>query len=98
MSGRNHAMLGLFLLIGFGLLVGAGIWYAQQMKQHETLDYVTYFDQPVNGLKDGAAVRFRGVDVGVVDYIKIAPEHAWIEIGFQIDLESGAGLGVDMTR
>lgn len=97
MTERDYTKLGLFLIVGIGLAIAAAVFYGMQGQDRETLDYVTYFDEPVGGLKVGAPVRFRGVDIGVVDHIAVAPgDTAWIEVGFEVYVQDMEHIGIDV--
>lgn len=49
--------------------------------------YVTYFDESVQGLQEDSRVRYRGVDVGLVMGIKLAPDQRLIEVPLKIRLK-----------
>jgi phospholipid/cholesterol/gamma-HCH transport system substrate-binding protein len=47
---------------------------------------VTYFDESVQGLQSDSAVKYRGVEVGRVEKILVAPDNALIEVIMKINL------------
>jgi phospholipid/cholesterol/gamma-HCH transport system substrate-binding protein len=49
--------------------------------------YVTYFDESVQGLQEDSRVRYRGVDVGVVMGIRLAPDQKLIEVPLKLKLK-----------
>jgi phospholipid/cholesterol/gamma-HCH transport system substrate-binding protein len=49
--------------------------------------YVTYFDESVQGLPEDSRVRYRGVDVGLVMAIKLAPDQKLIEVPLKLKLK-----------
>jgi phospholipid/cholesterol/gamma-HCH transport system substrate-binding protein len=49
--------------------------------------YVTYFDESVQGLQEDARVHFRGVDVGSIMSIKLAPDQRLIEVTMKLKLK-----------
>jgi phospholipid/cholesterol/gamma-HCH transport system substrate-binding protein len=49
--------------------------------------YVTYFDESVQGLQEDSRVRYRGVDVGLVMAIKLAPDQKLIEVTLKLKLK-----------
>lgn len=91
--GTNYWKIGLFVIIGavasIGLLlvVGAKNW------SKETVQYVTYFDESVQGLDQGAPVRFRGVMIGSVEAIEMAPDRRLVEVRMALDEHSVRILG-----
>jgi phospholipid/cholesterol/gamma-HCH transport system substrate-binding protein len=48
--------------------------------------YVTYFDESVQGLQADSAVKYRGVEIGKVESIKVAPDYRLIEVAMKISL------------
>lgn len=50
--------------------------------------YVTYFDESVQGLPEDSRVRYRGVDVGVVMGIRLAPDQKLIEVPLKTKLKA----------
>lgn len=79
-TGTNHFKLGLFVLGGIALALvfmvtlGARTWNAESVR------YVTYFDESVQGLEVGSPVKFRGVAVGRVAEIGIAPDQRHVQV------------------
>jgi phospholipid/cholesterol/gamma-HCH transport system substrate-binding protein len=51
-------------------------------------NYVTYFDESVQGLQADSAVKYRGVEIGKVESIKVAPDYRLIEVAMKIDLST----------
>lgn len=86
MSQANHWKLGLFVvlgsLVGFAGLVtlGAGRF------DKATLPFVTFFDESVQGLDLGSPVKFRGVRIGAVSAITVAPDRRHVEITCVVDV------------
>jgi phospholipid/cholesterol/gamma-HCH transport system substrate-binding protein len=48
--------------------------------------YVTYFDESVQGLHEDSRVRYRGVDVGLVMNIRLAPDQKLIQVTLKLKL------------
>jgi len=67
----NPTTLGVFIFIG--LLLGAGglLLFASSKFFSPTAYFVTYFDTSLNGLKEGAPVKYRGVTIGSVYRVMI---------------------------
>ena len=88
MSGRTTKFkVGLFVLIG--VLVGGGaiIWLGAASYFTSASLYVTYFNESVQGLQVDSMVKYRGVDVGRVAAIRVAPDYRLIEVVMQIRFE-----------
>ena len=57
--------------------------------------YVTYFNESVQGLDIDSSVKYRGVSIGRVDSISVAPDSKLIEV--VLKTESGKKLGKDIV-
>jgi len=82
----SHLVIGLFTSIG--IIIGAGvIFWLGASKYFEKGDtYVTYFDESVQGLQVDSSVKYRGVDIGRVKNIRVAPDNKLIEVVMKIQL------------
>jgi phospholipid/cholesterol/gamma-HCH transport system substrate-binding protein len=83
-------LVGLFIIAGSLIAAVAIIWvgairYFQAGKQ-----YVTYFDESVQGLQKDSEVKYRGVTVGRVDDIRIAPDNRLIAVIMNISMREEA--------
>jgi phospholipid/cholesterol/gamma-HCH transport system substrate-binding protein len=90
MAGKQAKFLiGIFVTAGLVLAIVAIIWLgASQYFKKGTL-FVTYFDESVQGLSVDSNVKYRGVNVGTVRSIQVAPDHNLIEVVMKIDLRGG---------
>ena len=79
-TGTNHYKLGLFVLLGLALSLGIVVTLGARNWNEESVRYVTYFDESVQGLEIGAPVKFRGVSVGRVSGISIAPDQRHVQV------------------
>jgi ABC-type transporter Mla subunit MlaD len=80
----NHWKLGLFVIIGFGVFLAVLVFLGAQSLEKETITYKTYFDESVQGLDMGSPVKFRGVTIGNVSEIGIAPDRRHVEVSSDI--------------
>lgn len=78
--------LGLFVTVGVILGVAAIIWVGASKYFEKGDRYVTYFNESVQGLQQDSAVKYRGVDVGRVEAIRVAPDNRLIEVVMKIRL------------
>lgn len=71
----NYAIVGIFVL-AFGMaLIAIVIWLGAGAEYRKTYDeYLVYMNESVAGLSVNAPVRFKGVSVGRVESISIAPD------------------------
>ena len=54
---------------------------------HEGISLRGYFDESVQGLQVDSAIKYRGVEIGKVQSIEVAPDYRLIEVVMKIDLE-----------
>ena len=78
--------LGIFVTAGALLGVAAVIWVGASKYFEKGARFVTYFDESVQGLQRDSAVKYRGVDVGRVEEIRVAPDNRLIEVVMKIRL------------
>lgn len=93
-STTNQWKLGLFVLAGFVTLVAIAVWLASRRFQTETITAFTYFDEPVTGLEVGSPVRFRGMTIGSVADIRVAPDRHHLEVACRIDVSKLEQIGL----
>ncbi|HTO52801.1 MAG TPA: MlaD family protein [Myxococcota bacterium] len=74
MSPTNYYKLGAFVLAGMVLTFALLIWLGAADWNRASRRIVTYFDESVQGLEAGSPIKFRGVTVGTVSAISIAPD------------------------
>ncbi len=67
----NPKLIGAFVIGGFALAVAAVAVFATGRLFSETTSFVMFFDHSVKGLRVGAPVDFRGVQVGTVTDIVV---------------------------
>src|SRR4030066_31294 len=79
-------MIGLFVTIGASIGLIAVIWLGAFKYFEKGATYVTFFNESVQGLQADSAVKYRGVEVGRVEKIRVAPDSKLIEVIMKIDL------------
>ncbi|MGC9977335.1 MAG: MlaD family protein [Syntrophales bacterium] len=79
-------MIGLFVTIGIIIGVGIIVWIGASQYFKKGTMYVTYFDESVQGLQKDSSVKYRGVDVGRILNIGVAPDNKLIEVVMKINL------------
>jgi paraquat-inducible protein B len=94
----NHWKLGLFVIVSFVLAVLAMIYVGSQAMQKDVVTYVSYFDEAVTGLQVGSPVSFRGVKIGSVAHISVAPDRRHVEVHLQLDIDLLTRLGLARQR
>jgi len=85
--------VGLFVAGGLCLALLAVIWLGMSRFFEKGMYYVTYFNESVQGLDRDSPVKYRGVPVGRVQNISVAPDGKLIQVVLKI--ESGQRLESD---
>jgi len=80
---------------GVCIVVVAIIWLGMSRYLQKGNYYVSYFDESVQGLQKGAPVKYRGVSVGRVEDIGVAPDDKLIQVVMKV--ETGQTLTDDMV-
>ena len=91
---QSRFMVGLFVMMGVLIGVAVIIWLGAAKYFQKGARYVTYFDESVQGLQVDSRVKYRGVDVGSVERIGVAPDQRVVEVVVKIDLEGDIGHGI----
>jgi paraquat-inducible protein B len=80
----NYWKVGAFVLGGIALAFAVLVWLGAGDWNRKTRTIVTYFDESVQGLEVGAALKFRGVPIGTVTEITIAPDLRHVKVTAQV--------------
>jgi len=80
-------MIGLFVTIGIIIGVSIIVWIGASQYFEKGTMYVTYFDESVQGLQRDSSVKYRGVEVGRIVKISVAPDNKLIEVVMKINLK-----------
>lgn len=90
----NHYKLGLFVLLGFAAAIAAAIALGVATTRKDTINYHSYFNESVQGLDVGSPVKFRGVTLGFVSAIEIAPDHRHVDVVEELDVDDIKRMGL----
>ena len=82
----TNFVIGLFVIIGCVLGVVAIIWVGATSYFQKGNTYISYFDESVQGLQVDSGVKYRGVEVGRVETIRVAPDNRLIGVVMKINL------------
>jgi len=93
-KGRSYFLLGLFVIVGVLIGAAAIIWLGATKYFQKGSMYATYFDESVQGLQVDSIVKYRGVDIGSVRLIDIAPDRRLVEVLMKIDVDNFSVNGV----
>jgi paraquat-inducible protein B len=80
----NHWKLGAFVAGSVLLGLAAAATLTARALQVETVTYASFFDEAVTGLDVGAAVSYRGVKIGNVSAIEVAPDRRHVEVAYTL--------------
>jgi phospholipid/cholesterol/gamma-HCH transport system substrate-binding protein len=78
-------VIGLFVIVGSGILITALIWLGTSKVSKENVIYSTFFDGSVEGLEAGSPVKYLGVPAGTITKIDLAKDGKLIKILMQLD-------------
>lgn len=84
-SIRTKFSVGLFVILGMTVVVVSALWLGMSQYFKEGRHYVAFFDESVHGLKKDSAIKYRGVGIGMVESIRVAPDGKLIRILFNLD-------------
>ena len=91
----NFVAVGAFVLVLTTALIAGLLWLSSGKYYRKSYDvYLTYMSESVSGLNVNAPVRYRGVDVGRVRRIALAPENVE-QVEVTLDIERGTPVKVD---
>jgi len=94
-SQKTKFVVGLFLVCGIGIALLAFIWLGMSRYFEKGRFYVTYFNESVQGLDKDSPVKYRGVSVGRVHSISVAPDSKLVKVVLKI--ETGMVLDTNMV-
>jgi len=92
-SVKTKLAVGLFVVAGFIMVIFAVIWLGMSNYLEKGKFYVAYFDESVQGLDRDSPVKYRGVSIGKVHSIGVAPDANLIEVVLKIE----TGLKLDKS-
>ena len=84
-SQKTKFIVGLFLVCGIGIALLAFIWLGMSRYFEKGRYYVTYFNESVQGLDKDSPVKYRGVSVGRVHSIIVAPDSKLVKVVLKIE-------------
>ena len=94
-SQKSKFAVGLFITCGIGVAVLALIWLGMSRYFETGKLYATFFNESVQGLEVDSFVKYRGVPVGRVIKIGVAPDSRLIQVILKLD--TGQGFDEDIV-
>jgi phospholipid/cholesterol/gamma-HCH transport system substrate-binding protein len=95
MSASLNLKLG--LLVTLAVLAGTAAVLVLGLREPASDTYHTYFDESVQGLERGAVVKYRGVRIGKVTSIGVAPDRRLVDVELAINHASTRALDLSRT-
>jgi phospholipid/cholesterol/gamma-HCH transport system substrate-binding protein len=91
----NFSVVGVFVLVLSAGLIGGVLWFSSGKFYHTAFDiYLTYMKESVSGLNLNAPVLYRGVEVGRVQKIALAPGNVE-QVQLTLAIERGTPVKMD---
>jgi paraquat-inducible protein B len=84
----------LFVVCGVVLALSAVVTLSARSLRTETVQYKSYFDESVQGLEVGSPVKFRGVTIGTVSAIDVAPDRRHVVVTSQLGVDEINVMGL----
>ena len=94
-SQKTKFTVGLFVACGAAFAILVMIWLGMSRFFEKGQYYVTYFDESVQGLDIDSPVKYRGVFIGRVESLGVAPDSRLIKVILKV--ESGQTLDSDIV-
>lgn len=93
-SRINYTIVGIFVVLLLAGLIIFVYWLGKYGYKQEYDYYYVYMVESVAGLSPEAAVKYRGVDVGIVEKMRINPQNSE-EVELLLKLRQGTQVKVD---
>jgi phospholipid/cholesterol/gamma-HCH transport system substrate-binding protein len=91
-SATNHWKLGMFVVAGFVLTLCTVVFLGARSLHKDSVHYKSFFDESVQGLEVGSPIKFRGVTIGNVSAIDIAPDGRHVAVTTDLSIQDLADL------
>jgi len=86
-SQKTKFAVGLFVIIGLAISFVSIVWIGMSHYFEKGQYYVAFFDESVQGLEKDSPVKYRGVSVGRVKSISVAPDATMIQVILKMETE-----------
>lgn len=93
-SKINYTVVGVFVCLLLAAMIGFVYWLGKYGYQQEYDYYYVHMMESVSGLSPESSVKYRGVDVGFVEKIRLNPENSE-EVELLLKLKRGTRIKVD---
>ncbi len=86
-KNANPTVIGVFIVSGVFLLVAGILLFSSCRVFSKSWKYILYFDNSLNGLTEGAPVKFRGVPIGTVQRVMIRYNQPGNDVSMPVIIE-----------
>lgn len=93
-AASTNFKLGLFTLLALAAVLATAFGLGWHGVKSDTVRYHTYFNETVQGLEIGSPVKYRGVLIGSVAGIQIAPDRKHVDVTLGLNLAEARTLGL----
>ena len=93
-TASTHFKIGLFVVLGLCAVLATAFVLGVRGVKSDTVAYHTLFDESVQGLEIGAPVKYRGVLVGNVSGIQIAPDRKLVDVTLAVNRADATRLAL----
>jgi paraquat-inducible protein B len=83
----NTTSIGLFIVTGVALGVTGLLLFSSSKMFSQSRDLIVYFDESLNGLSEGAPVKYRGVTIGSVKRVMVGFNQATNDYAMPVIIE-----------
>jgi len=83
----NPTSIGLFIVLGLALGVSGLLLFSSSKLFTKTYDYILYFNESLDGLNEGAPVKYRGVRIGSVKRVMVRFNQATKDYAMPVIIE-----------
>jgi phospholipid/cholesterol/gamma-HCH transport system substrate-binding protein len=97
-TATNHWKLGLFVVAALATMVAVALWVGAQRFKRESFQAISYFDESVQGLDVGSPVKWRGVTIGTVSELTVAPDGRHVQVTSDIFVDALKRLGLEVPQ
>jgi ABC-type transporter Mla subunit MlaD len=94
MAASRNFKLGIFALGALAAVVAVAVALGIRAMTPSTITYHTYFDESVQGLDIGSPVKYRGVRIGNVKSIAVAPDRKHVDVTLALVDRDAEQLGL----
>ncbi len=90
----KNILVGIFVVFFSIGAISLTTWLGSTAIQEETVTYLSYLDEAVSGLSENSPVKYKGVNIGQVQEIRINPDNS-NQIELRLMIKRGTPIKVD---